>query len=353
MKKFLSIILFTTCLTSGCSTISKTNESTAQNRTTVENVADTPTTVDFFAMDTTISFSAYTDNEILEGAKNVLTDIEKKVSVTDKESEIYHINQNGSGVLTGNAIELMQKSLDMCARTDGILDISIYPIVKEWGFTTSEYKVPDKSVIMSLLSMVDYTKINFDKTTGNVTIPSGMTIDLGSIAKGYASQKCTQYLREHGVTSALLNLGGNVQTIGSKPDGSPWRIGIKDPKGGDPIMVLSIIDKAVVTSGGYERYFEQDGQTYWHIMDTATGYPARSGLSSVTIVGDDGATCDALSTSLFVMGLEKATDFWKNNNDFEAIFITDSGEVYITEGLKDTSALTDEHANTTVNIISR
>ena len=236
----------------------------------------------------------------------------------------------------------------MCTQTDGALDISIYPIVKAWGFTTGDYQVPDESTIQSLLPMVDYTKVEFDKTTGNVTIPSGMTIDLGSIAKGYAGQQSAQYLRDNGVKSALLNLGGNVQTIGSKPDGSPWKVGIKDPNGDTPMMVLSITDQAVITSGEYERYFEQDGHTYWHIMDPATGHPADSGLCSVTIVGDDGGTCDALSTSLFVMGLEKAADFWGKSNDFEAVFVTDSGEVYITEGLKDKFALTDDHADTTV-----
>jgi thiamine biosynthesis lipoprotein len=139
-------------------------------------------------MDTTIKFSAYGDKKVLKGAKKVLTDLEKKVSVTDSGSEIYHINQNGSGTLTGDVSDLMQKALQMCTQTDGALDISIYPIVKAWGFTTGDYQVPDESTIQSLLPMVDYTKVEFDKTTGNVTIPSGMTIDLGSIAKGYAGQ---------------------------------------------------------------------------------------------------------------------------------------------------------------------
>ena len=347
MKKILSIILITACLACGCSSASGTGKNTSKS-TAIE-----PESIDFFAMDTTIKFNAYGDKKVLKGAKKVLTDLEKKVSVTDSGSEIYHINQNGSGTLTGDVSDLMQKALQMCTQTDGALDISIYPIVKAWGFTTGDYQVPDESTIQSLLPMVDYTKVEFDKTTGNVTIPSGMPIALGSIAKGYAGQQSAQYLRDNGVKSALLNLGGNVQTIGSKPDGSPQKVGIKDPNGDTPMMVLSITDQAVITSGGYERYFEQDGHTYWHIMDPATGHPADSGLCSVTIVGDDGETCDALSTSLFVMGLEKAADFWGKSNDFEAVFVTDSGEVYITEGLKDKFALTDDHADTTVKVISR
>ena len=297
MKKILSIILITACLACGCSSASDTEKNASKS------TASEPESIDFFAMDTTIKFSAYGDKKVLKGAKKVLTDLEKKVSVTDSGSEIYHINQNGSGTLTGDVSDLMQKA---------------------WGFTTGDYQVPDESTIQSLLPMVDYTKVEFDKTTGNVTIPSGMTIDLGSIAKGYAGQQSAQYLRDNGVKSALLNLGGNVQTIGSKPDGSPWKVGIKDPNGDTPMMVLSITDQAVITSGGYERYFEQDGHTYWHIMDPATGHPADSGLCSVTIVGDDGGTCDALSTSLFVMGLEKAADFWGKSNDFEAVFGSES-----------------------------
>lgn len=202
--------------------------------------------------------------------------------------------------------------------------------------------------------MVDYTKIQYDKSTGNVTIPDGMTIDLGSIAKGYAGQQAAQLLRDKGVTSAILNLGGNVQTVGSKPDGSPWQVAVKSPTGdNEPMMVLSITDQAVVTSGGYERYFEQDGQTYWHIMDPATGKPAHSGLLSVTVVGDNGGICDGLSTSLFVMGLEKGAELWSENEGFEAIFVTDSNEVYVTEGLKDKFALTEDFADTTVNVIKR
>ena len=307
----------------------------------------------FFAMDTVMDFTIYGESGLIDQSESLIASLESLVSVTDANSELYAINQTGSGTLTGKASSLMEQALEICRRTDGALDLSIYPIVRAWGFTTGSYQVPDEAEIQALLPLVDYRKIQYDAATGTVTLPEGMEIDLGSVAKGYAGQWAAQMLREHGVQSALLNLGGNVQTVGTKPDGSPWQIGIKDPQGEDAMMVLSVEDQAVVTSGGYERYFEQDGQTYWHIMDPSTGHPADSGLISVTIVGDEGVVCDGLSTALFVMGLEKAADLWAQSGDFEAVFVTASGEVYITEGLRDRFALTEQYADTPVSVIER
>ena len=315
--------------------------------------AQEPETATFFAMDTAMDFTVYGDAALLDEAETLIGSLEEQVSVTDEHSDIYAIDHTGSGSLSGNAAELMEQALELCRRTGGALDISVYPIVRAWGFTTGSYQVPDEETIQSLLPLVDYTQIQYDAATGVVTLPEGMEIDLGSVAKGYAGQLAAQMLREHGVQSALLNLGGNVQTVGTKPDGSPWQIGIKDPQGEDAMMVLSVEDQAVVTSGGYERYFEQDGQTYWHIMDPFTGRPADSGLLSVTIVGDEGVVCDGLSTALFVMGLEKAADLWAQSGDFEAVFVTASGEVYITEGLRDHFALTERYADTPVSVIER
>ena len=307
----------------------------------------------FFAMDTVMDFTIYGESGLIDQSESLIASLESLVSVTDANSELYAINQTGSGTLTGKASSLMEQALEICRRTDGALDLSIYPIVRAWGFTTGSYQVPDEAEIQALLPLVDYRKIQYDAADGDVTLPEGMKIDLGSVAKGYAGQLVAQMLREHGVQSALLNLGGNVQTVGAKPDGSPWQIGIKDPQGEDAMMVLSVEDQAVVTSGGYERYFEQDGQTYWHIMDPSTGHPADSGLISVTIVGDEGVVCDGLSTALFVMGLEKAADLWAQSGDFEAVFVTASGEVYITEGLRDRFALTEQYADTPVSVIER
>ena len=307
----------------------------------------------FFAMDTVMDFTIYGESGLIDQSESLITSLESLVSVTDADSELYAINQTGSGMLTEEASSLMEQALEICRRTDGALDLSIYPIVRAWGFTAGSYQVPDEAEIQALLPLVDYRKIQYDAADGDVTLPVGMKIDLGSVAKGYAGQLVAQMLREHGVQSALLNLGGNVQTVGTKPDGSPWQIGIKDPQGEDAMMVLSVEDQAVVTSGGYERYFEQDGQTYWHIMDPSTGHPADSGLISVTIVGDEGVVCDGLSTALFVMGLEKAADLWAQSGDFEAVFVTASGEVYITEGLRDRFALTEQYADTPVSVIER
>ena len=307
----------------------------------------------FFAMDTMMDFTVYGESGLIDQSESLIASLESLVSVTDTGSELYAINQTGSGTLTGKASSLMEQALEICRRTDGALDLSIYPIVRAWGFTTGSYQVPDEAEIQALLPLVDYRKIQYDAADGDVTLPEGMEIDLGSVAKGYAGQLVAQMLREHGVQSALLNLGGNVQTVGAKPDGSPWQIGIKDPQGEDAMMVLSVEDQAVVTSGGYERYFEQDGQTYWHIMDPSTGHPADSGLISVTIVGDEGVVCDGLSTALFVMGLEKAANLWAQSCDFEAVFVTASGEVYITEGLRDRFALTEQYADTPVSVIER
>ena len=307
----------------------------------------------FFAMDTVMDFTIYGESGLIDQSESLIASLESLVSVTDTGSELYAINQTGSGTLTGKASSLMEQALEICRRTDGALDLSIYPIVRAWGFTTGSYQVPDEAEIQALLPLVDYRKIQYDAADGDVTLPVGMKIDLGSVAKGYAGQLVAQMLREHGVQSTLLNLGGNVQTVGAKPDGSPWQIGIKDPQGEDAMMVLSVEDQAVVTSGGYERYFEQDGQTYWHIMDPSTGHPADSGLISVTIVGDEGVVCDGLSTALFVMGLEKAADLWAQSGDFEAVFVTASGEVYITEGLRDRFALTEQYADTPVSVIER
>lgn len=301
-------------------------------------------TSQLFAMDTVIDLSVYTaDDSLLKKAADLIFQLEHNLSTTDPGSEIHTVNANGSAVLSDSTAELLERALGFCEKTDGVLDLSIYPVVRAWGFTSDTYQVPKQSELDSLLAHVNYKDIVYSPGDHTVALPEGMEIDLGSVAKGYTSDRLIQLFRDNGVTSALLNLGGNVQALGSKPDGSSWRIGIQDPLGESYLGVLSIENQAVITSGGYERFFEgEDGTVYWHIIDPKTGYPAKNGLISATAVGPEGAYCDALSTSLFIMGPEQAADFWREHRDFETILVTDQMEVLITPGLADSFQITQD-----------
>ena len=312
----------------------------------------------FFAMDTVMTLRLYKggDEALLAQAQDRVKELEGLWSVTDENSEIYALNRDGQGKLSPETADLLDTALAMCERTGGALDISIYPVLRTWGFTTGEYAVPDEEAVAALLSLVDYTQIERNGT--HAALPDGMEIDLGSVAKGCTGWWLTCLLKENGVTSALLDLGGNIQTIGARPDGSPWRVAIRDPEGDGTLGVVEVIDRAVITSGGYERYFEEDGVRYWHILDPKTGWPARSGLSSVTVVGntgaawgDTGGVFDALSTALFVMGREEAVDFWRQYRDewgFELILVEEDGSVTITAGLSDCFTLSQRDRTLTV-----
>ena len=296
----------------------------------------------FFAMDTVMNLRIYEggDEGVLDAAEERVRELETLWSVTDEGSEIYALNHEGAAELSPETADLLDTALGMCERTDGALDISIYPVLRAWGFTTGTYAVPGGETLSALLSRVDYTLVTQEGTYA--ALPDGMEIDLGSVAKGCTGDWLSWLLHKNGVTSALLDLGGNIQTVGAKPDGFPWRVGIRDPEGEVNIGVVEVVDQAVITSGGYERYFEEDGVRYWHILDPKTGQPARSGLVSVTVVGDAGAVCDALSTALFVMGKEGALDFWRQHRDewgFELVLVDDSGAVTVTAGLESTFML--------------
>lgn len=199
--------------------------------------------------------------------------------------------------------------------------------------------VPTKAEIEALLPLVDSSKVTYDPETKKLSLPSGVQIDFGGVAKGYTSQKVMDIYQKHHLTGGLADLGGNIQVTGSKPDGSPWRVGIEDPA--DTSALLGILtlseDSTVITSGGYERYLvDQDGKRYPHIIDPSTGYPVENDLSSVSIICKDGALADGLSTSLCVMGKEKAISFWKAHNDqFDMVLFDTDQTITISDGLKD------------------
>lgn len=271
---------------------------------------------DVFAMDTYMQITAYGRH----GEKAVQRSVEE-IKRLESELAASAINTDSGVSLTADGEYLLKRSTELKDMTDGAFDITIYPIVKAWGFPDKNYRVPSEEEIQNLLENKDIV----------------LQYDFGGIAKGYTSDSVAKLMRECGIKSAILNLGGNVMTIGKKPDGSDWKVAIKSPDTSmENLGVLSVYDKAVITSGGYERCFEADGKSYHHIIDPKTGYPAESGLVSVTIISKDATLADALSTALFVMGKDNAIAFWrKYADDFDFVLYDNKGELYVSEGIAD------------------
>ena len=291
-----------------------------------------------FAMNTYMTFTAYGEHAqaALNESEALIKRLEALLSVTDEKSEIYRANHSSGQTVSVSqeTAELISFALEMSKKTGGALDPTIYPVLTAWGFTTDSKQVPSPEQIAELLQNIGYSRIRLEGTS--LTIPEGMELDLGAVGKGYTADLVTEVLKAHGVASAIISLGGNIQAIGSRPDGSDWRIGVRAPWEEGNLGVLEISDAAVVTSGGYENYFEDaDGNLYWHILDPSTGSPANSGLQAVTIIGKEGRLCDALSTALFVMGAEQAEAYWRENGGFDMLLITEENEIILTEGIAD------------------
>ncbi len=295
--------------------------------------ADRAAETTFFAMDTVMSVRVWGKDaqDACDAVQQQVQSLERELSVTEEDSALARLNASGSGALPDGALELLSQTLDLSARTGGALDPTLYPAVRLWGFTTGDYRVPTDAEIADALARVGTEHVSIDGNT--VTLSGGAMLDFGAVAKGYAARECAASLPD-GVTAALFSFGGNVQTVGDKPDGSAWHIGVQDPFSDGTAAALTLTgSNAVVTSGGYQRYFEEGGVRYCHILDPGTGAPADSGLASVTIVAGDGLLADGLSTALYVMGLDGAAEFWRGSDDFEAVFITDDGEIFYTSGL--------------------
>ena len=335
------VCLSASLLMGGCNN-TKQDTTTETKSTQTESdgdVSDKEASKDIFAMDTYMTVTAYGDQaqEAVNEAGAEIERLDNMLSTGNEESEIAKLNQSRSATLSEDAGYLVERALELNEETGGAFDIAIYPIMEAWGFPTQNYQVPTEDTLQSLLKLCDVSGITYDKDNRNISFnQEGMKIDLGGIAKGYTSSRIMEIYKENNISSGLVNLGGNVQALGTKTDGSKWRVAVQSPDDSDDYLgVLSIEDKAVITSGGYERYFEQDGKTYHHIIDPQTGYPAENGLTSVTIVSEDGTLADGLS-SLFIMGKDKAIEFWRaHSNEFDAIILTDDGKIYVTEGIQD------------------
>lgn len=306
-------------------------------------------TAEFFSMGTYISLVAYGENAdaALDSAQNRVQELEALWSVTEESSEIYRINHNvGVPVeVSPETADLLDFALEMAKQTDGALDPTIYPLMDTWGFISGNHYIPTEQELQKLLKNVGYERVSLENDV--ITVPEGVQLDLGAVGKGYTGQVISELLKREGVTSALFDIGGNIQMVGRRPDGEKWRLGIKNPFGDGSIGTLQAEDCAVVTSGEYERYFTgPDGKRYGHILNPQTGMPADSGLASLTVVADDGALCDALSTALFVMGAEKAEAYWRENGGFDMLLVTNKNEIILTEGIADQFVLSDGRQET-------
>ena len=303
----------------------------------------------FTAMNTYMTVKSYGKKAAAANAlvQQEVERLEEILSTTIEGSDVYRINNSDDEfteipVRTETAF-LIKRGAEFYQMTSGAFNPALYPVIREWGFTTGDYKVPEAGRIQELLKFTDYSKIEISGSS-EISRPAGLQLDFGAIGKGYAGDRAVEILRSAGVTSALLDFGGNIQVLGAKPDGSDWIVGVKNPWGGEPVAAVKLRDACMITSGGYERFFTgEDGHKYIHIFDGVTGRPVENDLESVTIICHEGLYGDALSTALFVMGLDKAIEFWQQSAcDFDFIILTkDKGIVYTAPMEKSISLLFD------------
>ena len=294
-------------------------------------------------MDTYMTLTCYGENaeQALDAAEAEIRRLDALLSAGSPDSEISRLNRDGDGPLSEDTAALIGAALSAYEDTGGAFDITILPLMELWGFPSGVLHVPSDDELQEALAVTGSDRIS---VSGDVlSMEEGTKIDLGGIAKGYASGRLMDIFRTFGVEHAIVSLGGNVQCLGAKPDGTRWRCGIRAP-GADVLGadsdglagVLTVQDKAVITSGSYERRLtdEVTRRTYHHILDPHTGYPAETGLASVTVVCADGTLADALSTACFVMGPERAEAFWRERSgSFDMILILADGCIWVTEGI--------------------
>lgn len=324
-KKLLTLITAATLLLSGCSGISGHTQA-GQDLSYTDMLFDTVIKIQ-------ILDSA--DQTVLNGLKKLCQKYDTMFSTTNEGSDLYKLNHAGGAPVTvsDETADLIQKGIHYSELSDGAFDITIEPVSSLWDFKSESPEVPSSDAIAESVSHVDYTGISLDGNTVSLADPKA-GIDLGAIAKGYIADQVKTYLKKQGVHHAIINLGGNVDVIGTKLDGSKYNIGIQKPfdETGEAITSVKLKDQTVVTSGIYERYFKKDGKLYHHILDPRTGYPCDNNLYSVSIITDSSTKADALSTTCFLLGYEKGMKVINEMDGVEAIFITDDEKVHKSDG---------------------
>ncbi|HWQ30156.1 MAG TPA: FAD:protein FMN transferase, partial [Negativicutes bacterium] len=314
-----------------------------------QNASAEPLTKTNYLLGTVVEITLYDhqDERIIDEAFSRISEIESEMTINNAEtSEIIALN-NASGknevTLTPDTFYVVERGKYYSELSKGKFDITVGTVVKQWNIGTNYAAVPDPAELAKAVKLVDYTKLilNKDKLTAKLE-DEGMKVDLGAIAKGYSADEVARILKENGVQHAIINLGGNVMTIGGNPKGTPWKIGIQDPFNprGDFLGIVTVDNKTVVTSGTYERYFEANGKKYHHILDTTTGYPIENNLYSTSIIADKSIDGDGLSTTTLLLGLEDGMKLIEELDNVEAIFVTGNKKVYVSSGLKDIFTLT-------------
>lgn len=297
---------------------------------------ETKETITFFAMDTYVQITAYGENasqlaDALQQAKNLILELEQKFDPADENSDIYKINHsNGEYVeISPETLEILSACETAWSSTNGAFDPTVRPLIEAWGFQSRAYAVPTPDQISDLLNSVGFDKLT--KIGNTVSLPAESGLDLGAAAKGYACEKAASLLRERGVSAALLDLGGNIYSFGTKQKNEKFKIAVANPTGGEYLCLLEITNAAVATSGSYQRYFEQNGVKYHHILNPETGKPADSGILSVTVICESATDCDILSTALFISG-ESGIVRLSEHYDFEAVLLLTDGRLIATPG---------------------
>lgn len=317
-----------------------------------DKLMNNPPSQTYYMFDTIVNVRVYDERvseEHFDEIGNILARIDQEMNRQLEGSEIAKVNQQAGQAaaieVSEETIQVVQTALGFAESSGGSFDPTVGPIVDLWGIGSENAAVPDSETLVRKLELVDYTAVLVDDTKRTIQLTKGgMAIDLGAIAKGYAADVIADYLRDNGFTSAIIDLGGNILVMGRRPDGSPWTIGVQTPSEdrGQHLGSLKVADKTVVTSGVYERFFKDNGKVYHHILDTKNGYPVENNLLSVTIVAELSIDADALSTTVFSLGLEEGIQYIESRGDAEAIFVTTDKEIIVTSGLAGQLHLTNE-----------
>lgn len=298
----------------------------------------------FEYLDTVIDIKIYdaVDESVLDGCFSIIAEYEDKLSRTLEGTQVYRLNENGTVEMDDDVLELMKKGLYYSELSGGVFDITVEPITSQWDFKAETPALPDAQALAEAVKHVDYTKLTIRGNQVSLTDPES-GVDLGAIAKGYIADRVKDYLVSEGVTSAIINLGGNVLCVGKKPDGSTFNVGLQYPFGArsDLIAIVQIDDFSVVTSGIDQRNFTIDDKLYHHILNTQTGYPCENGLLSVTIISEKSVDGDGLSTTCFALGLEKGLELIDSIDGIYAAFVTEDYEIHYSDGFTDHIQVTD------------